>query len=128
MRAGGDGGLEPALPRALSAGTGGLVLAMEATRTRDRYVVGAFLSGRTVEHVSCIEGVVRGGAGRALCDEDVVTAMFGAWAEPVLGTEALGAAPHRVGGDASGGLLASPVAAPDGPETPLARVVVRGGA
>jgi hypothetical protein len=40
-------GLEPDLARAISATTHGLVPAMEAIRTRDRYIVGSFLSGRT---------------------------------------------------------------------------------
>ena len=121
---GADGGLEPALPRALSAATSGLVLAMEAIRTRDRYAIGSFLSGRTVELDRCVEGVATGRAGRELCDEDAVSEAFAAWLEPLLGP---GVAPlHRLGAEPTGALLATPVTADEASlETPLTRIALR---
>lgn len=120
---GGDGGLEPALARALSDATGGLVLMLEALRTRDRYAIGSFISGRTVQLDRCIEGVVSGRAGHEICDEDVVSALFAAWLPPLLGPAI--APVHRLGDEPTGALLATPVNSADAVETPLARLALR---
>lgn len=104
---GGDGGLDPVVPRALSAVTGGLVLGMEAVRTRDRYAVGAFLSGRTVELERCIEGVASSPAARELCTEDAVEDTFAAWLAQVTGAPVQ--ALSGVGAEAVGAVLATPV-------------------
>jgi hypothetical protein len=125
LHPGTGGGLEPELPRALSAATSGLVLAMEAIRTRDRYEIGSFLSGRTVELHRCVEGIASGPAGRDLCDEDAVSELFTAWVGQLLGTAV--APLHRLGAEPTGALLATPVTT-DGAsvETPLARIALRG--
>lgn len=115
---GGLHGLEPDLARALSAATGGLVLAMEAARKRDRYLLGAFLAGRTLELHRCVEGIASGARGRELCNEDAITDAFASWLAPLLGTVAV----HDLGGDASDALLATGGAA-GGPETPVVRLV-----
>ncbi len=80
-----EGGLDPALARTLSGATHGLVLALEAVRTRDRYLVGSFLSGRTVEYSSSIEGIASGPLGARLADDEVPAEIFTAWLEAVLG-------------------------------------------
>ena len=104
LQPGTDGGLEPGLPRALSAATSGLVLTMEAVRTRDRYGIGSFLSGRTVQLDRCVEGVASGRAGRDLCDEDAVCDAFTAWLHSLFGPGV--APPHQLGADPTGALLA----------------------
>lgn len=112
LQPGGLGGLEPELARALSSAARGLVLAMEATRTRDRYQLGAFLAGRTLELHRCVEGVAEGARGRELCDEDAIAAAFERWLAPYLGAVAartLGVAP-------AGALLATGGAVDAGPE------------
>jgi len=120
----GEGGLEPSLPRALASAAGGLVLGLEVTRTRGRYLTGSFLAGRTVELTRCAEGVASGPC-RGACDEDVTVGRFTAWTTALFG--AAGAAPHALGGDAAGGILASPATVDVGAaETPVARIVVRG--
>src|SRR5688572_13463124 len=53
-------GLDPGFARALSARLDGLVLAVEAARTRERYLLGAFLAGRTIELTTCNAGTVIG--------------------------------------------------------------------
>jgi hypothetical protein len=121
---GGDGGLAFELPRALSAVTRGLVLAMETVRTRDRYAVGSFLSGRTIELERCIEGVASSPAARALCHEDAVEDAFAEWLSPIVGQpvqslSSLGALP-------TGALLATPLGEiGETEETPLARIARR---
>ncbi len=126
---GADGGLEPSLPRALSDATRGLVLAMEATRTRDRYLVGSFLSGRTVELSRSVVGIARGPAGARLHDDEMVGQIFTAWLTATLGV-AVPALP-TLGVEPEGALLAPPwrrhdsdqVAPRD--EAPLYRTAVR---
>ena len=118
---GGDGGLDPMLPRALSAVTSGLVLALEAVRTRDRYSIGSFLSGRTIELERCIEGVASSQVARDLCTEDAAEGTFAAWLAQVTGEPAQPLS--TLGGEPVGALLATP---PDGTteagETPLTRI------
>ena len=108
LRPGGEGGLEPSLGKALADESRGLVLGLEVTRTREQYLTGSFLSGRTVE-------LVRGGG------EEATLARFTRWATTLLGEP-----PHRLGGDAVAGVLASPAAAEERPETPVVRLVVAG--
>jgi hypothetical protein len=124
LQPGTDGGLEPGLPRALSAATSGLVLTMEAVRTRDRYAIGSFLSGRTVQLDRCVEGVASGRTARELCDEDAVSEAFMAWLHPLFGPDV--APPHRLGAEPTGALLATPVTWDEASaETPLARIALR---
>ena len=112
-------GFEPELPRALSAAANGLVLAMEAARTRDRYLLGAFLAGRTIELHRCVEGVASGARGRELCDEDAVTDAFAGWLAPLFGATTI----QDLDGDFSAALLASGGAPEAGSETPVVRLV-----
>ena len=122
LQPGGLGGLDPDLPRALSTAAGGLVLAMEAARTRDRYLLGAFLAGRTLELHRCVEGVAEGARGRELCDEDTVVAEFTRWLTPLVGApdvQALAVEP-------AGAFLATGGAVDAGPETERTRIAWRG--
>jgi hypothetical protein len=124
LQPGTDGGLEPGLPRALSAATSGLVLTLEAVRTRDRYGIGSFLSGRTVQLDRCVEGIASGRSGRELCDEDAVSGAFTAWLHSLFGPGV--APPHQLGADPTGALLATPVAWDEaGDEPPLTRIALR---
>jgi hypothetical protein len=83
---GGDAGFGFLLTRALSAVTGGLGLAVDALRARDRYGLMAAYAGRPVELALCDpDGVTEHGRpardGGALCDEERVWARFVAWVE-----------------------------------------------
>jgi hypothetical protein len=121
LRPGGLGGLEPELPRALSTATGGLVLAMEAARTRDRYLLGAFLAGQSLELHRCVEGVAEGPRGRELCEEDAVVAEFSRWLTPLVGA----VDPHSLGVEPAGALLATGAALDATPETGRMRTAWR---
>lgn len=118
LQPGGLGGLEPDVARALSSAAHGLVLAMEATRTRDRYLLGAFLAGRTLELHRCVEGVAEGGRGRELCDEDAVVGAFEGWLAPYLGRVAA----HTLAVEPAGALLATGGAVDAGPEALRVRI------
>lgn len=118
-----NGGLEPAFPRALSSAAGGLVLAMEATRTRDRYLLGAFLAGRTVELHRCVEGVASSERAHELCDEDAIVDAFAAWLTRILGPAV--EPPHLLGTEPTDALLATHSGAPDDePELPVLRLAL----
>lgn len=119
-----EGGLDPALARTLSGATHGLVLALEAVRTRDRYLVGSFLSGRTVEYSSSIEGIASGPLGARLADDEVPAEIFTAWLEAVLGPDVVPI--QSFGSEPEGALLAPPWhLAREDKETPLCRIAVR---
>jgi hypothetical protein len=118
---GATGHLQPELARAISQVLGGLVLAMEAAGNRDRYLLGSFLSGRTVELTVCDAGMATGPLGPAICDEDAVSERFAAWARDPD--------PRRLGLEGGRGLIADlSGASPEAPERPLARIAVRDGA
>jgi hypothetical protein len=101
-----DGGLEPSLAEALSRVADGDVLAMEATRTRDRYLVGRFRSGRVVRLSRSVGGVTSGPDGEQLHDDGTVTDLFEGWLRQALGAEAPVLA--VLDAEPTGALLASP--------------------
>jgi hypothetical protein len=111
------GYLLAALPRAISAELDGLVIAVDTARSRERYLLGSFLAGRTVELTICQDGVVTGPGGTEMCDEDLVSQRFAAWSgDPD---------PRRLGLHDARGLLAAGMFAGE-PEAPLARIAIRG--
>jgi hypothetical protein len=117
-------GLNPSLARALSSSAHGLVLAMESIRARDRYLVGSFLSGRTIELSSSVEGIARGPLGAHLHDDGAAADILVGWLQQLLGGDIPG--PPDLGSEADGALLAPPWPSPArDDEKPLCRIAIR---
>ena len=121
VHAGASFNLQPEFVRTLSRELGGLVMAMEVARGQDRYLIGSFLAGRTIELTMCQSGVVSGPGGRAQCGTDKIVEHFMSWTG--------GRDPRHLAVASFSGLQGVGEAAwPSETEVPLTRVAIASGA